>query len=190
MLESFMKYSESFIPKSTGNITDNLKKLSDSKIIQINNELNGIFSDQIKLPRIVVVGGQSSGKSSVLNNIITMNILPTGSEMVTRSPLSIELTPIKDNQTPSIEFGCYIASCDTKSTAWRTDKSIRVSYPEPTHDELTMIKNEIERITNVIAGPNKNISHTAINIRILLPNVPNLTLIDLPGITQIACKDK
>ena len=51
-------YSNSlFIGKpQQNNISGNLKKLMDSKIIQINNELNGIFNDQIKLPRIVFVG--------------------------------------------------------------------------------------------------------------------------------------
>lgn len=178
-----------FQHKPQNNISDNLKKLSDSKIIQINNELNGVFNDQIKLPRIVVVGGQSSGKSSVLNSIITMNILPTGSEMVTRSPLTIELTPLPTNQFPAIEFGTYSVS-DNKSNVWKPIKNVKVTYPEPTFDELTIIKNEIERITNVIAGSQKNISRQSINIKIFLPGVPNLTLIDLPGITQVACKDK
>jgi GTP-binding protein EngB required for normal cell division len=190
-MEAIKNYSNILFQNksSSNNISDNLKKLADSKIIQINNELNGIFDDQIKLPRIVVVGGQSSGKSSVLNSIITMNILPTGSEMVTRSPLSIELTPLTGNNQSCIEFGNYIVS-EGQSNAWRSIKNIKVSYPEPTFDELTLVKNEIERITNVIAGPNKNISRQPINIKIFLPNVPNLTLIDLPGLTQIACKDK
>lgn len=178
-----------FQQKLQNNIGDNLRKLSDSKIIQINNELNGIFNDQIKLPRIVVVGGQSSGKSSVLNSIVTMNILPTGGEMVTRSPLTMELTPLQTNQTPCVEFGTYIVS-DNKSNAWKPSKTIKVSYPEPAFDELTMIKNEIERITNVIAGTQKNISRQSINVKIFLPGIPNLTLVDLPGITQVACKDK
>ncbi len=192
LFTSTKQQSQSYPQSQTqNNISNNLKKLVDSKIIQINNELNGIFNDQIKLPRIVVVGGQSSGKSSVLNSIITMNILPTGSEMVTRSPLSIELTPIASSVQPSIEFGTYIVSNEnTNSSAWKCIKNIKVSYPEPTIDELLLVKNEIERITNVIAGPNKNISHQSINIKIFLPNVPNLTLIDLPGLTQIACKDK
>jgi GTP-binding protein EngB required for normal cell division len=193
-METIMNYSNIlFAGKSQNNISDNLKKLADSKIIQINNELNGLFNDQIKLPRIVVVGGQSSGKSSVLNSIITMNILPTGSEMVTRSPLSIELTPTINGSSPSVEFGNYIVSdsnSNNNSNAWKSIKNIKVSYPEPTNDELTLIKNEIEKITNVIAGTEKNISRQPINIKIFLPNVPNLTLIDLPGITQIACKDK
>jgi len=169
--------------------TEGLSKLSDSKVIQINNELNGIFNDQIKLPRLVVVGSQSSGKSSVLNSIITMNILPTGSEMVTRTPLSMELSPILNPNESSIEFGEYIVS-EGSNNAWKKIKNIRVTYPEPTTNELNIVKNEIERITNMIAGTKKNISKKPINIKIFLPNVPNLTLIDLPGLTQVACRDK
>lgn len=189
-LNSLINHSNKlFQSQSQNNISDNFLKLSDSKIIQINNELNGIFNDQIKLPRIAVCGGQSSGKSSVLNSIITMNILPTGGEMVTRSPLTMELTPLQSGHDPCVEFGSYIVS-DNKSNAWKPTKNIKVTYPEPTYDELTIIKNEIERITNVIAGTQKNISKQSINVKIFLPGIPNLTLIDLPGITQVACKDK
>jgi hypothetical protein len=166
---------------------DNFKKLSDSKVIQINNELNGIFNDQIKLPRIVVVGGQSSGKSTVLNNIITMNILPTGSEMVTRTPLCIELSP---SDASHVEFGSYTVKSEIDNNVWKCSKHIKVTYPEASFDELLSIKNEIERLTNIIAGKEKNISHQTITVKIFLPGVPNLTLIDLPGITQIACRDK
>lgn len=172
-------------PKKHSN--DKFKQLSDSKVIQINNELNGIFNDQIKLPRIVVVGGQSSGKSTVLNNIITMNILPTGSEMVTRTPLCMELSPC---DTAHIEFGSYTVKSEKDNNVWKCIKSIKVTYPEATNDELATIKNEIERLTNIIAGKEKNISSQAITVKIFLPGVPNLTLIDLPGITQIACRDK
>jgi dynamin 1-like protein len=42
----------------------------------------------------------------------------------------------------------------------------------------------------LLAGNDKNISHNPIIVKIFLPNVPNLTLVDLPGITQVACKDK
>jgi GTP-binding protein EngB required for normal cell division len=189
-METLMNYSTIlFSNKSQQSSSDGFKKLSDSKIIQINNELNGIFNDQIKLPRLVVVGSQSSGKSSVLNSIITMNILPTGSEMVTRTPLQLELSPIQSSAQSSIEFGEYSVT-EGSSSAWRTIKSIKVTYPEPGYDELKSVGLEIERLTNVIAGSNKNISHTPINIKIFLPNVPHLTLVDLPGLTQIACKDK
>ena len=50
---------------------NNLKNLANKEILQIGNVLSGIFSDNNKFtidpPRLVVVGTQSSGKSSLLN---------------------------------------------------------------------------------------------------------------------------
>ena len=40
----------------------------------------------IDLPQLVVVGSQSSGKSSVLENIVGRSFLPRGSGIVTRRP--------------------------------------------------------------------------------------------------------
>ena len=39
------------------------------------------------LPQIAVVGGQSAGKSSVLESFVGMDFLPRGSGIVTRRPL-------------------------------------------------------------------------------------------------------
>ena len=47
--------------------------------------------DPLNLPQISVVGGQSSGKSSVLENIVGRDFLPRGSGIVTRRPLIIQV---------------------------------------------------------------------------------------------------
>lgn len=175
-----------FIPEN--DTSTHFKQLTDSKIIQINNDLDGILSDmgkvnntKITLPNIVVVGGQSSGKSSVLNGIITMPILPTGKEMVTRTPLCIQLTTSDHNK---LEFGDYI------NTRWQMSKTINFQATIPTSDELDTIRQEIERLTIVKAGTGKNISFNKITIKIYSKYVPNLTLVDLPGLTMVACTDK
>jgi ABC-type branched-subunit amino acid transport system ATPase component len=43
----------------------------------------------ISLPKIVVLGEQSAGKSSLLESICGMNFLPRGSGIVTRRPLEL-----------------------------------------------------------------------------------------------------
>ncbi len=43
------------------------------------------------LPQIAVVGGQSSGKSSALENFVGEDFLPRGSGIVTRRPLILQL---------------------------------------------------------------------------------------------------
>src|SRR6476661_7710765 len=76
-----------------------IKQLSDNQILNLADEVNNLFSEtnlierktQLVLPQLVVVGTQSSGKSSVLNGIMSMDILPTGKNMVTRSPINIHL---------------------------------------------------------------------------------------------------
>lgn len=172
------------------------EKINDSEIIRINNDLDGILSGlkvlninmdsksdidiKIELPQLVVVGSQSSGKSSVLNNIITMNILPMGKEMVTRTPLCIQLIQSDESK---IEFGDY------KENMWQTRKVIKL-LPDKNEYQLNCVTEEIERLTNKIAGPDKNISFEKITIKVFSKDVPNLTVIDLPGLTNVACTDK
>lgn len=52
--------------------------------------------NEIDLPQIAVVGGQSSGKSSVLENIVGRDFLPRGSGIVTRCPLVLQLVQQRD----------------------------------------------------------------------------------------------
>lgn len=65
-------------------------------LIPIVNKLQDVFStinvnNPIDLPQIVVIGSQSSGKSSVLENIVGRDFLPRGSGIVTRRPLVLQL---------------------------------------------------------------------------------------------------
>lgn len=48
------------------------------------------------LPTIVVIGGQSSGKSSVLESVVGRDFLPRGTGIVTRRPLILQLVQLED----------------------------------------------------------------------------------------------
>ncbi|RSH94514.1 Dynamin- GTPase protein [Saitozyma podzolica] len=67
----------------------------DGDLIAIVNKLqdtfNAIGGDAVDLPQIVVVGSQSSGKSSVLETIVGRDFLPRGQGIVTRRPLVLQL---------------------------------------------------------------------------------------------------
>lgn len=52
---------------------------------------NSLSNSLLDLPQIVVVGGQSSGKSSVLEAIVGRSFLPRGCGIVTRRPLVLQL---------------------------------------------------------------------------------------------------
>lgn len=56
------------------------------------NKLQDAFAtvgvhNPVDLPQIAVIGSQSSGKSSVLENIVGRDFLPRGTGIVTRRPL-------------------------------------------------------------------------------------------------------
>ncbi|KAL6566319.1 hypothetical protein OROGR_001934 [Orobanche gracilis] len=55
------------------------------------------------LPSVAVVGGQSSGKSSVLESVVGRDFLPRGSGIVTRRPLVLQLHKT-EGQTDYAEF--------------------------------------------------------------------------------------
>ncbi|CAN0548532.1 unnamed protein product, partial [Ectocarpus sp. 8 AP-2014] len=64
-------------------------------LIPVVNKLQDVFSaigqTPIDLPQIVVIGSQSSGKSSVLENVVGRDFLPRGTGIVTRRPLILQL---------------------------------------------------------------------------------------------------
>ena len=64
-------------------------------LIGIVNKIQEVFAvignNVLDMPQIAVVGGQSSGKSSVLENIVGKDFLPRGSGIVTRRPLILQL---------------------------------------------------------------------------------------------------
>ncbi|RKP10076.1 P-loop containing nucleoside triphosphate hydrolase protein, partial [Thamnocephalis sphaerospora] len=68
----------------------------DSQLIKTVNRLQDAFAtvgvyNPVDLPQIVVIGSQSSGKSSVLENIVGRDFLPRGTGIVTRRPLILQL---------------------------------------------------------------------------------------------------
>ena len=77
------------------------------QLIPVVNKLQDIFgaigSENIDLPQIVVVGSQSSGKSSVLENIVGRDFLPRGSGIVTRRPLVLQLYSVGSSNPPSAD---------------------------------------------------------------------------------------
>ena len=72
------------------------------QLIPLINRLQDVFtavgSSAIQLPQLVVVGSQSSGKSSVLEHLVGRDFLPRGQGIVTRRPLILQLINTKDEE--------------------------------------------------------------------------------------------
>ena len=158
--------------------------LSNKEILKIASILNNSYIDNnlVDLPKLVVVGTQSSGKSSLLNALIGLDILPVGKSMTTRTPLHLELIP--STNEARVEFGSY------QNYRWNTDKKIHITYPALTPDQRDSIRTEIELQTMNKAGTALNISRTPIYLKVYASGIPNLSLIDLPGLTSIAITDR
>ncbi|XP_039909125.1 dynamin-1a isoform X14 [Simochromis diagramma] len=140
-------------------------------LIPLVNRMQDAFSAigqnaNLDLPQIAVVGGQSAGKSSVLENFVGKDFLPRGSGIVTRRPLVLQLM-----NSPT-EFAEFLHCKGKKFT------------------DFDEVRQEIEAETDRATGANKGISPVPINLRVYSPHVLNLTLVDLPGMTKVPVGDQ
>ena len=151
---------------------------------------NTIGNDSLDLPQIVVVGSQSSGKSSVLENIVGRDFLPRGSGIVTRRPLILQLinVPSDDDSTP--ESNTSYTPHTAESVAQHGEWAEFHHVPGRKFTDFNQVRAEIENETARIAGNNKGINRQPINLKIYSPHVLNLTLVDLPGLTKVPIGDQ
>ncbi|KAF5444231.1 hypothetical protein F2P56_036720 [Juglans regia] len=147
-------------------------------VIPIVNKLQDIFAQlgsqsTIELPQVAVVGSQSSGKSSVLEALVGRDFLPRGSEICTRRPLVLQLlqTKRKPDGTEE-EYGEFL------------------HLPGKRFFDFSEIRREIQAETEREAGGNKGVSDKQIRLKIFSPNVLDITLVDLPGITKVPVGDQ
>ncbi|KAL2941595.1 Dynamin-related protein 4C [Bienertia sinuspersici] len=121
-----------------------------------------VMKEGIQLPTIVVVGDQSSGKSSVLESLAGIS-LPRGQGICTRVPLIMRLQH-HSNKDPQL-------SLEYMNKVLQTDEST--------------VSDAINSATQEIAGNAKGISNTPITLVVKKNGVPDLTMVDLPGITRV-----
>ena len=137
------------------------------QLIEVRNILKTVDKQStiLSLPSIVVIGSQSSGKSSLLESLIGHDILPKGSNMVTRRPVEITLINTASDST--------------------SGDGVK-EYAEFPRQGLYKIQ-DFSRIKEIVSELNDSvsveecISDDPIDLRIYSPHVPDLTLIDLPG---------
>lgn len=183
----------------------------------------------LDLPQIVVIGGQSSGKSSVLEAVVGRSFLPRGTGIVTRRPLVLQLfntaRPSDDGHEDEEEFDDedeggedgtdnerkverlgrspvaknLLRRSNQQTTAESSSNAEQPSQewgeflhqPGKRYYDFNHIRGEIIRDTNRLAGLNsKGVSPSPIHLKIYSPDVLNLTMVDLPGLTKVAIKDQ
>uniref|UniRef100_A0A4W3IRY6 Dynamin-1-like protein n=1 Tax=Callorhinchus milii TaxID=7868 RepID=A0A4W3IRY6_CALMI len=155
-------------------------------LIPVINKLQDVFNtvgaDIIQLPQIVVVGTQSSGKSSVLESLVGRDLLPRGTGIVTRRPLILQLVNVSPDEKRKAAGDENGIEAEEWGKFLHTKNKIYTEFDE--------IRQEIENETERISGINKGISSEPIHLRIFSTNVVNLTLVDLPGLTKVPVGDQ
>ncbi|KAI9489837.1 putative vacuolar dynamin-like GTPase VpsA [Zychaea mexicana] len=156
----------------------------DSQLIKTVNKLQDAFAtvgvhNPVDLPQITVIGSQSSGKSSVLENIVGRDFLPRGTGIVTRRPLILQLI----NRPASTDKS---NSSDKEGDEWGEF----LHLPGQKFYDFDKIRDEIVRDTELKTGKNQGISPQPINLRVFSPNVLTLTMVDLPGLTKVPIGDQ
>ncbi|XP_048128027.1 dynamin-related protein 3A isoform X3 [Rhodamnia argentea] len=147
-------------------------------VIPIVNKLQDIFAQlgsqsTIELPQVAVVGSQSSGKSSVLESLVGRDFLPRGNEICTRRPLVLQLLQTKPKPDGAEEeYGEFL------------------HLPGKRFYDFSEIRREIQAETEREAGGNKGVSDKQIRLKIFSPNVLDITLVDLPGLTKVPVGDQ
>jgi dynamin 1-like protein len=146
---------------------------------------------QLDLPQIVVVGGQSSGKSSVLEGLVGRSFLPRGTGIVTRRPLVLQLFNTSHRAAEEDEYESEFRPTNDPTNLDSSEEwGEFLHIPGKKFHRFADIRHEIVRETDRSTGGNKGISNDPIRLKIFSPNVLALTLVDLPGMTKVPVGDQ
>ncbi|CAI7924731.1 unnamed protein product [Closterium sp. NIES-54] len=136
------------------------------------NAGTGLKEEGIELPTIIVIGDQSTGKTSVLENLSGIS-LPRGKGSVAQVPLILQLQSCANGQDSiKIEY---------------TPSSGKVSKVLP---DKGMIEQEFSEAAVALAGNQKGVLNSPITLQVQRPGLPDLTLVNLPGITRVPVEDQ
>ncbi|RAR10057.1 P-loop containing nucleoside triphosphate hydrolase protein [Stemphylium lycopersici] len=140
----------------------------------------GLGHHGISLPQLIVCGDQSSGKSSLLEALTRLRF-PTGDGMCTNFATEVVL-----RREAHVEIMCTITPGKSRTDQERRDLAkFRQSFSSrQSFDFLSVTKKAEDKMMRGAKGKHKSIFEDVLRVRYSGPELPSLTIVDLPGLIE------
>lgn len=161
-------FSLEFLSKAM-DVSESENSLQSEKVRRIVDRLRAIgLSKYIELPQVAVMGDTSNGKSSVLSAISGI-AFPSNDKLTTRCPTQVILS-----QAESFSGHVYLQRYNNSSEREDFENISEIKQVGPI----------IQKITQKLIDEGQYISDDSIVIDLRGPDLPNLTVTDLPGLVR------